>query len=63
MAASGHFGTPLTRFVASEGAPPKSPVAGFAWRPRPISRHHRGLHRKRYPPRGTHNCTRLGSSP
>ena len=29
-----HFGTPVTRFVASYGAPPKAPGAGFAWRHR-----------------------------
>eukprot|EP00959_Pyramimonas_sp_CCMP1952_P269157 5627510-Pyramimonas_sp.AAC.1 len=37
MAASGNFGTPLARFVVSYGAPPKAPVAAFAWRLRPIS--------------------------
>eukprot|EP00959_Pyramimonas_sp_CCMP1952_P047033 981906-Pyramimonas_sp.AAC.1 len=34
MAAWGHFGTPLTEIVAPQGAPPKAPLAGFAWRPR-----------------------------
>eukprot|EP00959_Pyramimonas_sp_CCMP1952_P096809 2023342-Pyramimonas_sp.AAC.1 len=29
-----HFGAPLTRFVAESGAPPKAPMAAFAWRPR-----------------------------
>eukprot|EP00959_Pyramimonas_sp_CCMP1952_P435173 9112373-Pyramimonas_sp.AAC.1 len=36
MAASGHFGTPLTRIVAPYGASPRAPAAGFARRPRPF---------------------------
>eukprot|EP00959_Pyramimonas_sp_CCMP1952_P324045 6781952-Pyramimonas_sp.AAC.1 len=54
MAASGHVGTPLTKIVATSGAPPNAPLAGFAWRPPAISAHpsrgswpHRELHRRR----------------
>eukprot|EP00959_Pyramimonas_sp_CCMP1952_P175897 3675584-Pyramimonas_sp.AAC.1 len=53
MAAPGHYGTPLTRIVAPEGAPPKVPMAELAWWPRPILAHrshaswpHRELHRR-----------------
>eukprot|EP00959_Pyramimonas_sp_CCMP1952_P451590 9455199-Pyramimonas_sp.AAC.1 len=34
-----HLGTPLTRFVASWGAPPDAPVEGSAWPSRPMSAH------------------------
>eukprot|EP00959_Pyramimonas_sp_CCMP1952_P247660 5177448-Pyramimonas_sp.AAC.1 len=39
MAAPPHFGTPITRFVAPSGAPPKAPVAQSAWRRRFILTH------------------------
>ena len=46
-------GTPITRFVAPQRAPPKVPVAELAWRHRPIFAHpshvswpHRELHRR-----------------
>eukprot|EP00959_Pyramimonas_sp_CCMP1952_P281243 5879223-Pyramimonas_sp.AAC.1 len=39
MAASDKFGAPLTRIDAPQGAPPKAPVAGFAWRPLASSVH------------------------
>merc|ERR1712091_825586 len=47
-----HFGPPLTRFVAPQGAPPRAPVGAFACGTIPISAHpshvsspHRELHR------------------
>eukprot|EP00959_Pyramimonas_sp_CCMP1952_P308425 6454619-Pyramimonas_sp.AAC.1 len=39
IAAPPHPGTPLRRFVAPDGAPPKAPVAGFAWRCHPVGAH------------------------
>eukprot|EP00959_Pyramimonas_sp_CCMP1952_P145347 3042994-Pyramimonas_sp.AAC.1 len=39
MAASGYFGTPITRIVAPQRTLPNTPVAGFVWRPRAITAH------------------------
>eukprot|EP00959_Pyramimonas_sp_CCMP1952_P210231 4399174-Pyramimonas_sp.AAC.1 len=39
MAPALPVGTPLTRFVALEGVPPKAPVAGSALHRRPIRAH------------------------
>eukprot|EP00959_Pyramimonas_sp_CCMP1952_P361501 7570762-Pyramimonas_sp.AAC.1 len=39
MEAPPHLGTPLTRFAAPQGAPPKVPVPQLAWRRRPILAH------------------------
>eukprot|EP00959_Pyramimonas_sp_CCMP1952_P207982 4350814-Pyramimonas_sp.AAC.1 len=39
MAGPPDSGAHLTRFAAPWGPPPNAPVAGFAWRARPISAH------------------------
>ena len=46
-----HFGTPLTRFLPPQGAPPMASVGALAYRPRP----HFGTPLKRFmPPRELH---------